>query len=76
MAVWQRDHSDAASAISEIIDRLNAAEALNHELLEALTELFRSYKALADSGDAGNWKLESQPEGKLAIAAIAKATAI
>jgi hypothetical protein len=44
------------------------------DLLEALQVLFASYKALADSGDAGNWKIENQPEGKQALAAIAKAT--
>jgi hypothetical protein len=29
-----------------------------------VTRLFDDYKALADSGDAGNWKLEETPEGK------------
>ncbi|MET5577913.1 hypothetical protein [Klebsiella aerogenes] len=43
------------------------------ELLEALHELFAHYKELADSGDAGNWKLEDQPVGKKAMAAIDKA---
>lgn len=44
------------------------------DLLEALTELFASYKELADSGDAGFWSLEDTDEGKRALAAIAKAT--
>ncbi len=43
-------------------------------LLEALTVLYADYKALADSGDAGNWQLEDTDSGKLALAAIAKAT--
>jgi len=43
------------------------------ELLESLQELFSHYKELADSGDAGNWKLEDEPVGKKAMAAIAKA---
>ncbi|MDT4321862.1 hypothetical protein [Klebsiella aerogenes] len=43
------------------------------ELLESLQELFAHYKELADSGDAGNWKLEDEPVGKKAMAAIAKA---
>lgn len=43
------------------------------ELLEALQELFAHYKELADSGDAGNWKLEDEPVGKKAMAAIDKA---
>lgn len=44
------------------------------ELLHALNVLFNSYKQLADSGDAGNWRLEDQEEGQLAIEAIKKAT--
>lgn len=44
------------------------------ELLEALQALFADYKRLADSGDAGYWSLEDTEEGKLALAAIAKAT--
>lgn len=43
------------------------------ELLESLQELFAHYKELADSGDAGNWKLEDEPVGKKAMAAIDKA---
>jgi len=44
------------------------------DLLDALQALFDSYKQLADSGDSGFWKLEEQPEGQQALAAIAKAT--
>jgi hypothetical protein len=44
------------------------------DLLEALTALYASYKALADSGDAGNWRLEETDEGQQARAAIRKAT--
>lgn len=44
------------------------------ELLKALKALFRSYKELADSGDAGFWALEDTPDGKQALAALAKAT--
>lgn len=43
------------------------------ELLEALQDLFEDYKALADSGDAGFWRLEDQESGKKAMLAIAKA---
>lgn len=43
------------------------------ELYEAWEVLFASYKSLADSGDAGFWKIEDQPEGKQALAALAKA---
>ncbi|MBA7802562.1 hypothetical protein HV170_13660 [Citrobacter freundii] len=43
------------------------------ELLEALQCLFENYKALADSGDAGNWQLEDEPAGQKALHAIAKA---
>jgi hypothetical protein len=44
------------------------------DLLHALNLLFDSYKSIADSGDAGNWRLEDTAEGKLAIEAIHKAT--
>lgn len=40
----------------------------------ALAALFADYKQLADSGDAGNWKLEEQDVGKQALAALARAT--
>lgn len=43
------------------------------ELLEALQYLFDDYKELADSGDAGNWRIEDIPAGKKALQAIAKA---
>lgn len=43
-------------------------------LLEALRDLFASYKKLADSGDAGFWSLEDTPVGQKAIAAISLAT--
>ena len=44
------------------------------DLLEALKALFASYKALADSGDAGFWALEDTDEGKQALAAISRAS--
>jgi hypothetical protein len=44
------------------------------DLLEALTALYASYKALADSGDAGNWRLEDTDEGQQTLAAIRKVT--
>lgn len=43
------------------------------DLLEALENLFIDYKQLADSGDAGFWKLEDQDVAKKAMAAIARA---
>lgn len=43
------------------------------EMKEALEVLWKSYKELADSGDAGFWRAEDTAEGKLAIAALAKA---
>ena len=43
------------------------------DLLEALQCLFNNYKRLADSGDAGNWRLEDEPAGKKALNAINKA---
>ncbi|HBL8931573.1 hypothetical protein M8R66_09805 [Enterobacter hormaechei] len=43
------------------------------DLLDALQSLFENYKQLADSGDAGNWRLEDEPAGKKALHAINKA---
>ncbi|EHO0270164.1 hypothetical protein KNE10_003604 [Salmonella enterica] len=43
------------------------------ELLDALRGLIKDYKALADSGDAGFWRLEYQESGKKAMLALAKA---
>lgn len=43
------------------------------DLLAALEAIFQDYKELADSGDAGFWRLENTDCGKLAIEAIAKA---
>lgn len=50
-----------------------ATHAINHvdALADALDALFQSYKALADSGDAGNWSVEDLDEGKKAKAALA-----
>lgn len=42
------------------------------ELVEALSTLFNDYKQFADSGDAGNWRLEDQEVGKLALSALEK----
>lgn len=44
------------------------------ELLAALKELFAEYKAIADSGDCGNWEAESTPVGKQVLEVITKAT--
>ena len=46
--------------------------AINHvdALCDALQLLFDDYKELADSGDAGNWKLEETDVGMKAIAAL------
>lgn len=57
--------------LNEANARLIAA---SPDLLEALEMLWREYKALADSGDAGFWSAEDTPEGMVALAAIAKAT--
>ncbi len=65
------DHKRIDDTDIESIARLIAAAP---ELLEALQFLFNSYKSLADSGDAGNWNIEDQPEGIKAMEAIRKAT--
>ena len=43
-------------------------------LLEALQALYDDYKQLADSGDAGFWRLEDCDVGKQAMAALLQAT--
>lgn len=64
----------ASTAEWQAINRANVNLAgAAPELLEALQCLFEHYKALADSGDAGNWRLEDEPAGKKALHAIAKA---
>lgn len=68
-ASWKDDKETAEEA--EANARLMAAAP---ELLEALQEIYADYKALADSGDAGFWKVEDLPCGIKAINAIAKAT--
>jgi hypothetical protein len=49
------------------------AHSINHvdALADALELLFDDYKELADSGDAGNWKLEETDVGMKAMAALA-----
>ena len=42
---------------------LQAAEERITELEKGLREIYDDYKALADSGDCGNWKLEEQRIG-------------
>lgn len=64
-------HDDKRAPMVKADARLIAAAP---DLLDALQVLFDSYKQLADSGDSGFWKLEEQPEGQQALAAIAKAT--
>lgn len=44
------------------------------ELLEALESVLKNYVSLVNSGDAGNWNPEEEPEVQAALAAIAKAT--
>ncbi len=61
----------ATITVSKADARLIAAAP---ELLAALWALFNDYKALADSGDAGFWKLEDEEVGKQAMAALNKAT--
>lgn len=42
------------------------------EAVAALRELFDDYKQLADSGDAGRWRLEDTAAGKRALAVLEK----
>lgn len=75
ISVWGEEHVADVKTYERDARKANARLiAAAPDLLEALQVLFASYKALADSGDAGNWKIENQPEGKQALAAISKAT--
>lgn len=61
--------SDAAF----IVEACNNYESLQEKIRvakSALRILFDDYKSLADSGDAGFWKLEEQEAGKIALAAL------
>lgn len=58
-------------AAQQLVDEIGELESKSQELLLALEELFADYKALADSGDAGNWRIEDLPVGKRAMAVIA-----
>ena len=69
LAIVQPYHSNVVQ--NEANARLIASAP---DLLEALAALYASYKALADSGDAGNWRLEETDEGQQTLAAIRKAT--
>lgn len=53
-----------------------ALQATNKTLLYALKDLFRSYKQLVDSGDAGLWKLEETEIGEQSLKAIADAEGV
>lgn len=70
---------DAIDKVAELkksegeLKRLELTRKAAPDLLDALEELFSSYKQLADSGDAGNWSVEELPEGIKALAAIASA---
>lgn len=64
-------NGDIAPAEVEANARLIAAAPA---LLEALQALYDDYKQLADSGDAGFWRLEDCDVGKQALAALLQAT--
>lgn len=59
------------SEINDVNARLIAAAP---ELLEALNTMTNRYCSLVNSGDAGNWNPEEDPEVQQARAVIAKAT--
>lgn len=61
------------SVLSNYRNENKRLKEMSSDLLDALQCLFEHYKALADSGDAGNWRLEDEPAGKKALHAIAKA---
>lgn len=66
-ACYDEPFADFARALETQRDE---ARAEVERLRKALQALFDSYKQLADCGDAGNWSLEEQPEGKQAMEAL------
>lgn len=76
-AIEERDEYRAsaekvAAVHVAIVTERDAAIASEQRLRAALERLYRSYKALADSGDCGFWKLEDTDEGKQAVAVLAE----
>lgn len=65
--------SEGLHSKGDIAAELGHRDMVITELLESLQCLFDDYKELADSGDAGNWRIEDKPAGKKALYAIAKA---
>ena len=55
--------------LSESLRKKSAAEV---ELREALSAMLKHYVELVESGDAGNWDAETEPEVKQARAVLAK----
>jgi hypothetical protein len=57
-------------SLHEAVVHGNRQSGRAERLAEALRELFDDYKRLADSGDAGFWRLEETESGKKALAAL------
>ena len=53
---------DSVSRITDLLDILRIREALFNELTDRSTVLLEHYVALANSGDAGFWNPEHEPE--------------
>lgn len=66
---WGHEHVFADFA-QKLERQRDEARAEAQRLREALRNLFNDYKELADSGDAGHWKLEETDIGKATLEAL------
>ena len=68
---WRSRCLKAESEITHLTAQLAEAGAENVRLRGALQALFDDYKALADSGDAGFWRLELTEVGQATLEVLA-----
>lgn len=69
--ITQEQHDSIVAELNQrLIERTQGMGNKIAELRNALSILFQAYKGLADSGDAGHWRLEDTDAGKVAMAAL------
>jgi len=73
LSAEDRQHIESLGDLLVPVYELTPAEKAAPDLLEALEAMTRHYCQLVDSGDAGNWNSEAEPEVIKARAAIARA---
>jgi hypothetical protein len=78
---WHQACASVAFIVKRILERAQAAEAallsereLVKELREALTGMLDHYVSLVNSGDAGNWDAEIEPQVITARTALARSS--